>query len=881
MMMGGPSKKPRQSGAGLSGLAARLTKRLAYENPRANLVFSPLSIYAAVALLAPGARGDTLDEILGLLGARSRDELAESISTMAADALKDRSDSGGPSVAFACGVWNERTRPLKPAYHEAVVGTYRAEARALDFRGNAEAAAEQINAWVADVTRNLIKDVVLPDDLIGKTDVVLANAIYFKGKWDQPFYERNTIERPFHRLDGATIDAPFMYNSSHHFVAVYDGFKVLKLQYTMPQQDYGGPSYDWTQYSMCIFLPDTYDGLSTFLDEITSRPNFVQEHLPWSEVKVRDFGVPKACRGPYQWQRPGADRTACCGHGQRIRIAADDQKPADALGRSSRADEEYQVHWPGNARRWACEAPRRGERGQQPPLFSPLSIYAVLALVAVGARAATLDEILRVLGAGSPLELEEFVSLTGADLLRDRSESGGPSVAFACGVWSDLTRPLKPAFREDVVDTYQAEASTVDFRRAPEEARGQINAWAAQATRNLIDSVLPPGSIKAATTGVVLGNAVYFKGTWEDQPFDRRHTVHIPFHRLDGSHVDVPYMQSWEKQFVAVHDGFKVLKLRYRMAARDHDRTTSVDFDPYTYNRVPYGGHDVPPYINLLHASAAEAIAAYRPQVQPMQMSDAPSIPPPPLALYSHVPPPPPFAPYFNVPPPPYAYPASAYPQFAFNRAGPYGYPMPNPYNPRPHVAAPVNHTNAFVRHSYAPGPQASMYAAPPQPADPTQFSMCIFLPDARDGLPALLDTIASRPSFLHDHLPEQRVNLREFRLPRFKLSFHGSVVAVLKKLGLELPFCDRADLSNMVEDDGSGLPILVDDIIHRAVIEVNEEGTKAAAVTMPQGLHVRREPPPQQLDFVADHPFAFYIVEEATGAVVFAGHVLDPSKEE
>ncbi|KAM0834744.1 hypothetical protein ACQ4PT_063395 [Festuca glaucescens] len=287
----------RQSGAGLAGLAARLTKRLADENPRANLVFSPLSIYAAVSLLAPGARGDTLAEILRLLGARSRDELEESISTMVADALKDRSGSGGPSVAFACGVWNDRTRPLKPAYREAIVGPYMAEARAADFHENAGEAAEQINAWVAEVTRNLIDKVVSAKSFDMDTDAVLANAVYFKGKWDLPFYERSTTDRPFHLLDGAAIDAPFMYNSNRHFIAVYDGFKVLKLQYKMQQQERD----PWStaslkkdpHYSMCIFLPDAYDGLCTLLDEITSRPGFVLDHLPSSKVKVCHFGVPK------------------------------------------------------------------------------------------------------------------------------------------------------------------------------------------------------------------------------------------------------------------------------------------------------------------------------------------------------------------------------------------------------------------------------------------------------------------------------------------------------------------------------------------------------------------------------------------------------------
>jgi serpin B len=62
----------------------------------------------------------------------------------------------------------------------------------------------------------------------------------------------------------------------------------------------------------------------------------------------------------------------------------------------------------------------------------------------------------------------------------------------------------------------------------------------------------------------VLGNAIYFKAKWAD-PFDESHTENKLFYRLDGGTVDVPFMQSGDFQFVAVHDGFKVLKLRYRM----------------------------------------------------------------------------------------------------------------------------------------------------------------------------------------------------------------------------------------------------------------------------------------------------------------------------
>ncbi|KAF7067781.1 hypothetical protein CFC21_073624 [Triticum aestivum] len=81
-----------------------------------------------------------------------------------------------------------------------------------------------------------------------------------------------------------------------------------------------------------------------------------------------------------------------------------------------------------------------------------------------------------------------------------------------------------------------------------------------------------------------------------------------------------------------------------------------------------------------------------------------------------------------------------------------------------------------------------------------------------------------------------------------------------------------------MVEGDESGLPLVQSDVIHKAVIEVNEEGTEAAASTL---MHVAAPSPPPPVDFLADHPFAYFIVEEATGTVVFAGHVLDPFNED
>ncbi|CAD6264960.1 unnamed protein product [Miscanthus lutarioriparius] len=157
------------------------------------------------------------------------------------------------------------------------------------------------------------------------------------------------------------------------------------------------------------------------------------------------------------------------------------------------------------------------------------------------------------------------------------------------------------------------------------------------------------------------------------------------------------------------------------------------------------------------------------------------------------------------------------------------------------------------------------------------RFSMCIFLPDDHDGLPRLMDKMASCPSFLWDHMPSESVKVSELRLPKFKLSFSNRINGVLKAMGIEAAFEeDTADLSDMLERENH---LVSEHVFHEVVVEVNEEGTEAAASTAcvirklcSCGLPV---------NFVADHPFAFFVVEEVSGVVVFMGHLLDPTKSE
>jgi len=154
------------------------------------------------------------------------------------------------------------------------------------------------------------------------------------------------------------------------------------------------------------------------------------------------------------------------------------------------------------------------------------------------------------------------------------------------------------------------------------------------------------------------------------------------------------------------------------------------------------------------------------------------------------------------------------------------------------------------------------------------ELSMVILLPKATDGLPGLEERLNTGNLghwlSLLDAAPELKTDLF---LPKFKLNCRLLLARTLSALGMPTAFSDSADFSGI-----STKPALqISDVVHQAFVDVNEEGTEAAAATgvMMRMLAIQREPPV----FRVDHPFVFLIRENRTGTILFLGRVLDPSK--
>ncbi|XP_049517157.1 intracellular coagulation inhibitor 3 isoform X2 [Dermacentor silvarum] len=149
------------------------------------------------------------------------------------------------------------------------------------------------------------------------------------------------------------------------------------------------------------------------------------------------------------------------------------------------------------------------------------------------------------------------------------------------------------------------------------------------------------------------------------------------------------------------------------------------------------------------------------------------------------------------------------------------------------------------------------------------KFSMVVMLPDTPTGLQTLRDGLSV--ATLEDLGSNLRTKDVILQMPKLEMSLSYNLVAAMKALGLNTPFGGSADFSGITE----GTPVHISDAVHKVAVEVNEEGTVAAAVT---GLSIvpisaLNSPPPPVL-FTVDRPFLYYIRDKNTNRILFIGEV-------
>jgi serine protease inhibitor len=216
-----------------------------------NVIISPLSISYALSMTVNGANGETRDSILKVLKVNgiTPDEINSSYRDLTKALL---SVDKRVLMTIANSVWTENDFIVKKSFMDILTNYYDADSRSFDI--NDTDAPKKINAWIEDKTNGLIKNMV--EKLNDNTLMLLINAIYFKGKWNSEFDPDETLQKPFYKSGGSSVQVPMMRQKSDFKIYQGDGFIM------------GEFPYGQGNFVMDIILPDANDGVAGLLPSI-------------------------------------------------------------------------------------------------------------------------------------------------------------------------------------------------------------------------------------------------------------------------------------------------------------------------------------------------------------------------------------------------------------------------------------------------------------------------------------------------------------------------------------------------------------------------------------------------------------------------------------
>lgn len=258
-----------------TGFAFDLMGQVTQTQPDANVFISPFSVSSALQVVGNGATGQTeteMQQVLHTTGLPSA--IANPAFKTLNQGLASRKDV---TLNLANGIWFKQGFHLKPAFVTDNKKFFQAELAGVDF-GNPQS-ANTINAWADKQTQGKIKAIVqYPFDPL--TRVILANAIYFKGKWVSSFDKQETRPRDFHLSSGKVKPAPMMVQNREFKYQETPDFQAVQLLYE------GG-------LQMQVFLPAKNSSPQKLLESFKAQGNWQSNIQPAFTIQQGTLLLPK------------------------------------------------------------------------------------------------------------------------------------------------------------------------------------------------------------------------------------------------------------------------------------------------------------------------------------------------------------------------------------------------------------------------------------------------------------------------------------------------------------------------------------------------------------------------------------------------------------
>ena len=223
---------------GMNALAVELYR--AASPAGKNFAFSPASISAAFSMLYAGAREDTAKELQRVF----HFTLPERGLLDAHGALLGTGD-GKCEFESANSLWLAQGFQLKAEFQKTMSESARASMERADFQKEPETARARINEWVSAQTQGHIPDLIPSGAITPDTRMVMANALYFKGRWSERFEKEATRPDTFRLLSGEAIQVPMMHRNGRYSMARLPSVRLLEL------------GYECSDIALLLLLPET------------------------------------------------------------------------------------------------------------------------------------------------------------------------------------------------------------------------------------------------------------------------------------------------------------------------------------------------------------------------------------------------------------------------------------------------------------------------------------------------------------------------------------------------------------------------------------------------------------------------------------------------